>query len=279
MARLDHSHGGPGIVHVEGAPRIALLQAGQGELVLFLHGIGGNKLNWLHQVQAFSHHFKAVAWDARGYGDSDDYDGPLQFADLCGDILRILDHFGVGRAHLVGLSMGGRIAFDFLRRHPERVLSLTACSASHRASQMSPQRRAQFLASRLRPLQSGGTPADIAPEVARSLLGPNASAAVHESLVASMELLRAASYMKALEAVSLYDEAIELESIRVPVHVIAAADDPLIPLDVVRAMAGRIPGCVLTEIADCGHLSNLEQPEAFDRAALEFLRGRGNQET
>jgi 3-oxoadipate enol-lactonase len=175
--------------------------------------------------------------------------------------------------------MGGRIAFDFLRRHPQRVLSLTACSASHRASQMSPQRRAQFLASRLRPLQSGGTPADIAPDVARSLLGPNAPAAVHESLVASMELLRAASYMKALQAVSLYDEAIELESIRVPVHVIAAAADPLIPLDLVRAMAGRIPGCVLTEIADCGHLSNLEQPEAFDRAALEFLRGLGKQET
>ncbi|MGD9944181.1 MAG: alpha/beta fold hydrolase [Burkholderiaceae bacterium] len=261
---------------VAGSPALSVDHAGDGELVLFLHGVGGNKINWTRQLQTFAPHFLAAAWDMRGYGSSDDYDGPLQFADLSDDLLRVLRHFGADRVHLVGLSMGGRIAFDFLHRHPDRVRSLTICSASHRASQMSPERRAAFLASRLRPLQEGRTPADIAPDVARSLMGPNASEQAYRSLVESMCLLHADGYMKALTAVSTYEGEIALESIEVPTHVVAASEDRLIPPEVMRPMAECIRGAVYTEIADSGHLSNLEQAEAFERAVLGFLlRHRG----
>lgn len=260
-----------GTVRLDGSPRIALAHAGQGELVLFMHGIGGNKSNWYAQLPVFARHFTAVAWDARGYGNSDDYEGPFDFADVSDDILRVLDHFGVRAAHLVGLSMGGRLAFDFTRRHPEAVRSLTVCSAVDRASNMTPERRRAFLESRLRPLQSGLTPADIAPGVARSLLGPNASEEAYELLRQSMADLHPESYMKALEAVSLQDGGIELESMRTPTHVVAAANDPLFPLDALRTMASRIPNCVFSEIPDCGHLSNLERPEQFNAAVLGFL--------
>lgn len=260
-------------LRIPGTPGIALLHAGQGELVLFLHGVGGNKRNWAREIASFSRYFQAAAWDMRGYGESDDYDGPLRFEDLSGDILRVLDYLAAAQVHLVGLSMGGRIAFDFLHRHPQRVRSLTVCSASHRAGEMSPQRRADFLASRLRPLrEEGKTPADIAPGVARSLVGPNASAEAYDSLVESMCLLRVDGYVKALEAVSLHDGGIVLEAIRVPALAVAAGDDRLIPPEVMRPMAGRIPGCRYHEIADCGHLSNLERPEAFEAVVLGFLR-------
>ncbi len=262
----------PRTVRVPGAPGLALLLAGQGELVLFLHGVGGNKFNWRREVPAFARHFRVAAWDMRGYGESDDYEGPLRFEDLSADILRILAHLEAPKVHLVGLSMGGRIAFDFLQRHPERVGSLTVCSASHRAGEMSPQRRAAFLASRLHPLkEEGKTPADIAPGVARSLMGPHASIEVYEHLIESMGLLRTQAYMKALEAVSAHEGGIALESIRVPTHVVAAGEDRLIPPEVMRAMAQRIPGSIYHEIADCGHLSNLERPEAFEQAVLGFL--------
>lgn len=261
-------------VRIDGAPRLALSCAGSGELVLFLHGIGGNKSNWDGQLPVFASHFTAVAWDARGYGDSDDYDGPMDFADVSRDILRVLAHFGVRQAHLVGLSMGGRIAFDFTRRHPEAVRSLTVCSAASRASNMTPERRRAFLESRLRPLQSGLTPADIAPGVARSLLGPNASEETYERLRQSMAVLHRESYMKALEAVSLQEGGIELETMRTPTHVVAAASDPLVPLESLRSMASRIPNCVFTEIPDCGHLSNLERPVEFNAAVLGYLMRR-----
>lgn len=256
---------------IQGKPAIAVSHAGRGELVLFLHGVGGNRSNWDAQLQAFSPHFQAVAWDMRGYGASEPYDGPLSFTDIGDDILRVMAHFEADSAHLVGLSMGGRIAFDFIHRHPRAVRSLTICSALHVASQMPAERRRQFLESRLRPLREGKSPADIAPAVARSLLGPTASVAAYDALVESMCRLQPEGYMKALEAVSGHEGEIELGAIPVPTHVIGAVDDTLVDIAAVRAMASRIPGSLLSEMESCGHLSNLEQPTTFNRLALDFL--------
>lgn len=256
-----------------GCPRIALLHAGRGDLVLFLHGIGGNKENWLPQLETFSAHFQVAAWDMRGYGESDEYAGPLQFEDLNDDILRVLTHLKVDRVHLVGLSMGGRIAFEFVHSYPEYVRSLTVCSATHHAGQMSRQRRADFLKSRLQPLrEEGKAPSDIAADVVGSLLGPNATIEVRNRLIDSMRMLRVDSYVKALEAVCLQDREVILENIPVPTLVLAASEDRLIPPSVLRPIAQRIPDSRYHEITDCGHLSNLERPEAFEAVVLPFLK-------
>ena len=108
------------------APHIAVEHAGSGEFVIFMHGIGGNRRNWYDQIDAFAPHFHAAAWDARGYGDSDDYEGALTFTDYADDLARVLDYFGQSRAHVVGLSMGGRIAMDFAARYPRAAVDLDA---------------------------------------------------------------------------------------------------------------------------------------------------------
>src|SRR5205085_4912844 len=90
-------------IFVGASPRLALSVAGEGELLLFLHGIGGRRQNWAAQLAFFSATHKAAAWDARGYGESEDYDGPLDFTVFSEDLQRVLDHFGVRRAHVVGL--------------------------------------------------------------------------------------------------------------------------------------------------------------------------------
>jgi 3-oxoadipate enol-lactonase len=82
-------------VFIEPAPQLAVSVAGSGELVLFLHGIRGNRRNWRGQVEFFSRRFKAAAWDARGYGDSTDYEGALHFEYFTGDVLRVAEHFKV----------------------------------------------------------------------------------------------------------------------------------------------------------------------------------------
>ena len=112
-------------IRIGPAPRVAVDHAGHGPFLMFLHGIGGNRDNWADQLPVFAEHFQVAAWDARGYGDSDDYDGPLSFADVSRDLIRVLDHFKVTRAHLVGLSMGGRIAQEFTALFPARVATLT----------------------------------------------------------------------------------------------------------------------------------------------------------
>jgi 3-oxoadipate enol-lactonase len=260
------------MLRIEPRPRIAIDVEGRGPLLVFLHGIGGNRRNWRDQLPIFAAHFTAVAWDARGYGDSDDYEGALDFAAFSADLLRVIEHFGAARAHLCGLSMGGRIALDFYDRHRDRVASLTLCDTQPGLGQMPAEKRREFVRLRQEPLRAGKTPAEMAPAVARSLVSPRAVPAAFQRLVDSMSALHKESYLKTIEASLLYEARPDLEGIEVPTHVVVGADDTLTPPDVARAMAERIPGARLSVIANAGHLSNLEQPPAFNAAVLGFLR-------
>src|ERR1700741_1341519 len=108
-------------VFIGPAPRLAVTVAGSGPLALFLHGIRGNRRDWLRQVDFFSRDFTAAAWGVRGYGDSDDYACWLQFDHLVGDVLRVVEHFKADKAPLVGMALGGRIGRHVALRHPERL--------------------------------------------------------------------------------------------------------------------------------------------------------------
>ena len=239
--------------------------------MLFLHGIGGNRHNWDRQVRVFSAGYRAAAWDARGYGDSDDYAGPLDFADFWRDLERVMDQLSEKRAHLVGLSMGGRIARDFALQRPHRIASLTLANSSPGYDALSPEQNQAYLASRRAPLLAGKTPRDIAPELAARLIGSRPAPGVLEELVASIAALRKDSYLKSLEASVTQDRAAPLERIAVPTLVITSDEDRLYSPALARDMARRIPGAELVEIQGAGHLSNIEQPERFNEAVLDFL--------
>lgn len=252
-------------------PHIAVEHVGSGPLLVFLHGIGGNRTNWWNQLAAFGAHVHAVTWDARGYGDSDDYEGALDFHTYAEDVLRVLDHFGAETAHLCGLSMGGRIAMDVALTWPDRVASLTLCDTHLGFARMPEERKAAFIASRRDPLVAGKEPKDIAGPVARTLVSPQAVPGAYERLVESMTNLHKDSYIKSIEASVQTDTVTGLERIAVPTHVIVGADDRLTPPAMAEQIAGQIPGATLTVIPEAGHLSNIEQPGAFNAAALAFL--------
>jgi 3-oxoadipate enol-lactonase len=262
--------------HVPGAPRLAFDEAGHGDAVVFLHGIGGNRTNWRDQLASFAAAGRrAIAWDARGWGDSDDYEGALDFADFSADLLRLMAHRGLERADFVGLSMGGFILQDFVQRHPQRVRSLVLADTSRGPmTDHGPQWVEDFLAARRTPLLAGRTLVDIAPAVARSLAGRAATPEVVRRLEASIATLHRDSYLKAMETVTRYVIPAGHAAIAVPVLVLVGADDALTPPDAARRLADAIPGAVLETIADAGHLSNIERPEAFDRAVLAFLARR-----
>lgn len=258
---------------VPGQPRIAYEAIGAGDTVVFLHGIGGNRTNWWEQQAALAGEYRAVAWDARGYGDSDDYDGELAFPMFADDLLRLLDHLAAERAHLVGLSMGGRIVMDFYERHPARVASLVLCDTfpGYDAS-ITAEQREKFIRSRKQPLVEGKEPRDIAPVVAPTLLGKHATAASLQRLIDSMTILHKESYIKAIEAMTRYEPVAQLAAIRVPTLVIVGDEDTLTPPAIARDMAAAIPGARLVVIERAGHLSNIEQPAAFNAVLLDFLR-------
>ena len=252
-------------------PFIAVDHMGSGELLVFLHGIGGNKRNWHDNLPAFAEHWHAVAWDARGYGDSDDYDGPLVFSDFSHDLARVVDHFGAAKAHIVGLSMGGRIAMEFADLYPDRILTLTLCDTHRGFSQMPEEKRREFVRLRREPLVAGGEPTDIAVPVAKTLIGPKASQEAFDKLVDSISRLHKQSYVKTIETTIMTVTDGHLANIRVPTHVVVGADDRLTTPAAAKELANMIPDAKLTVISDAGHLSNIEKSAEFNEAVIGFI--------
>lgn len=261
---------------VPGAPRIAYETAGpsnQPTPLIFLHGIGGHRGNWRRQLDAFADQHRVVAWDARGYGASDDYDGDLDFAAFATDLERLLDHLGCTRAHLCGLSMGGRIILDFHDRHAERIESLILVDTFPGFdSSFTQEGRERFVRERRQPLIEGKEPADIAPIVAPTLVGPNASQAIIDELSDSMSRLHKDSYIKTVQSMTMYQPVADLSRVQVPVQIIVGRDDKLTPVKVSEQMANDIAHARLSIIEDCGHLSNIEQPTAFNKILRTFLQ-------
>ncbi len=257
---------------VPGTPRIAYDIIGAGDVVLFLHGIGGNRTNWRDQLPVFADKFQAVAWAARGYGQSDDYEGPLDFGDFARDAVCLLDHLSSDTAHIVGLSMGGRIALDFVARFPSRVATLTLSGTRSSFAQRTPEERDEFVRLRKRPLvEEGKEPRDIAPTVARTLMGRGSSEAHFDQLVESISVLHKESYIKTIEASTYYDRSAALEDIRVPTLLVYGGDDRLNGPSLGREIASKIADARFVEIPDAGHLCNIEAPNEFNAAILGFL--------
>ncbi len=254
------------------SPRISVDVAGEGETIFFLHGIGGNRTNWHDNMRDLAPRFRVMAWDARGYGNSDDYDGPLSFDHFVDDLLRVFYHFGIGRLHLVGLSMGAAIAAYFHSKHPERLMTLTLCDTDMGFNRYSQDERADFARLRRDPLAEGVSPADIAGDVARALIGDPGNAALFERLRESMSRVRPASYIKAFDALVAREDDTDLYTdIRVPLLLVVGALDRVTPPALVREIHAHAPHATFRMIEGAGHLANIEKPREFNSTLRDFI--------
>jgi 3-oxoadipate enol-lactonase len=262
------------------SPKIAVIVAGSGEALVFLHGLGTNKTAWNAQLALFQNTHFACAWDARGYGDSDDYEGALDFArDFTGDLAAVLDDLKVQKAHLVGLSMGGLIAQCFYFAHPERVATLVLAHTFPSFGSLGDEFVSGFVANRLQPLLNGAQPADLADASVWSLVGPSAPQSAREHLRSSLCALRKGSYTRTLQSLVRQPPPGALEEIAVPTLVLTGELDPLSQPGLARVMASRIRGSQFVIIPDCGHLSSLERPGAFNAAVRDFLTRHADRAT
>jgi 3-oxoadipate enol-lactonase len=258
--------------HEPGEPRIAYDEIGAGPPVVFLHGIGGNRTNWREQLHACAPDYRAIAWDARGYGLSDDYEGALDFAYFADDMIRLLDHLGISKAFLVGLSMGGRISQDLYFRYPDRVAAMVLCDTFPGTTPtLPPKEREEFINLRKGPLIAGKSLREMAEPLAKSLVSANAAPEHFQRLVESVEALHQDSYIKTLEATMRYDRSVDISTIAVPVQLIYGAEDRLTPPSIGKDMQRQIPGAELAVIKGAGHLVNIERGEAFNAVLLDFL--------
>ncbi len=253
-------------------PAISVRHCGAGPLVVFLHGIGGNARNWDQQLRALSPNYTAVAWDMRGYGNSEDYEGPLLLDDLCLDLLRLLDEFSAQAFYIVGLSMGGMIAQEFYRRHPRRVRGMLLANTNVGiGAAFSQSEKDEFVRLRKQPLLQGKNPVDLVVDIREKLLGLNPPVSAVEAISYSIATLHKTSYIKAIEAIVEFDSSDITAHIQVPVLLVASTHDQVTPLASMRSMHQIIPASQLYVFDGVGHLSNLERPEEFNELMLDFL--------
>lgn len=262
-------------------PRLALSVApgaGGDRLCLFLHGIGGGRVNWAEQLPLAGTVMPAAALDLRGYGDSSLGAEQSSVDDYCDDILRVMAAFGARRVVLVGLSYGAWIATSFAMRHPGLMDGLVLSGGCTGMSEAGPDEREAFRLSREVPLDAGQAPADFAPAVVKVLSGPNATEGARAALLASMSAIPAATYRDALRCFTNPLEKFDFSKLTMPVLAMTGEYDRLAPPAEIRAVAGRIwdaaprPDVRFEVIADAGHVCNLEQPDTYSRHLLTFLR-------
>jgi pimeloyl-ACP methyl ester carboxylesterase len=258
-------------IKIGSKPSISVDYCGQGEMVLFLHGIGGNKKNWKNNINFFSKNFLTVAWDTRGYGDSDDYNGELDFDNILDDLKKVIDFFKKTRAHIVGLSMGGQIATLFYDKYPNYVKTLTLCDTHFGLSNLSPTEIEKFINLRKEPLLNGKVPKDIAPSVASTLIGDNNNISAYNQLVESMSLLHKESYLKTIESSMRTEHRHIFKNIKVPTLIMVGELDTLTPPSMSKSIMNEIKGSYLKIIPKAGHLINIEEPDIFNQNLIQFL--------
>lgn len=149
--------------------------------------------------------------------------------------------------------------------------TIPAALASDQIDAGTLENRAEFIRIRKEPLVSGKEPKDIAPVVAKTLIGPRASDDHFQRLVDSMTMLHKESYIKTIEASTLYDRSASLSDIAVPTLLVFGGADTLAVPAVGERMAAEIPDSRLIVMPEAGHLVNIEFPEVFNESVLDFL--------
>jgi pimeloyl-ACP methyl ester carboxylesterase len=250
----------------------AWIEKGDGaRAVVLLHGVGGGKELWTPQLDHLAARgYRAIAWDAPGYGAS-----PLpprfDWPELSQALLVLLDRLKLAKVALVGHSMGGMVAQDFAARHPARLAALVLSGTSPAFGNPDGEFQRKFLATRLGPLDAGGTMAALAPEIVREVIGDAPDGQGVALATEVMARVPDATYRLAIAALTTFDRRAALSEIRVPTLVLAGERDRNAPPAMMERMAARIPGARYVCLAQAGHLANVEQPAAFDAALDAFL--------
>ena len=246
---------------------------GDGTPVLFVHGFPFDRTVWRHQLATLSR-AKRIAPDLRGVGasgapTSDGY-ALTRYAD---DLVTVLDALGVRAAVVCGLSMGGYVLFELLRRHPERVRAIVLADTKPGADSEEGKRGRDELAALAEQRGQDAVIERLLPD----LLAPATLATQPEVAAQVREMARrwtVPGLVGALRALrDRPDSADTLRAVRVPTLIVVGQDDAVSPPAAAQAMAALIPGAQCHVIPAAGHLAPLEQPLATGRLLADFLSG------
>jgi 3-oxoadipate enol-lactonase len=251
---------------------LAFVDAGQGPVVLFLHGFPFDKSMWAAQFNALtSAGFRAIAPDLRGLGETRSSGEVSTMDDMARDAAALLDELKIETAIVCGLSMGGYVAFEFAHLFRSRVggvvLAGTRAPADNDQERAGREQQAETM------LRAGMVPISIA--TLPKLLSERTRAEKLDVVKSVRKMITLADPKGAAAAqrgmAARRDYRSDLPNIKAPTLIIVGREDPIRPVSDAQFMHERISNSRLEIIEDAAHMTNVEQPEVFNRVLIEFL--------
>jgi aminoacrylate hydrolase len=244
---------------------------GSGEPLLLVSGLGGTAAYWKPNIAGLAAKYRVIVHDHRGAGQSTHSKIRYSVDQMTDDVLRLMDHLKLERAHLVGHSTGGAIGQTMAIRNPERlkklVLFATWTKADKFFRQLFAARRALLTEVGKEAYVRGGT----------LFLYPPWWIKANEALVEEREKLSIATFAppevvaSRIDAIVTFDRTAGLANIRTPTLVLGVKDDAITPAYFSEQLARSIPGAKLEILPEGGHCASETALEAFNRVVVSFL--------
>lgn len=241
---------------------------GNGPWLAMSHSLACNSNMWDEQMPLLTKRFKVLRFDTRGHGGSDAPAGAYTLEQLADDVKGLFDALGIRAAHWAGLSMGGMIGQTFALKYPGVLASVVLADTTSRY----PAEAAPMWADRIKTAEANGMEPLVQPTLERWFTAAY-RAAQPDQMKRIGGMIRATpvpGYVGCCNAIPKINLTVRLKEIKVPALVIVGADDAGTPPAMARDIHENLPGSELVVIPSAAHLSNVEQPAAFDRALTAF---------
>jgi 3-oxoadipate enol-lactonase len=236
-------------------------------VVLLSNSLMSNMSMWDQTTPALIDEYRVLRYDTRGHGQTSVTSGPYSIGQLADDAVGLLDALEIDRAHILGLSMGGMIAQQIGARYPERVLSLLLCDT---ASEMPPR---SMWEERLATARTQGMPGLVDAVVRRWFTPAFIEQAPEQVLKIRKMILETSTegYINCACAIRDMAQTTMLLKIRVPTLILVGRHDPACTVEQSSVLHRMIDTSKMVIIENAAHLSNVEQPETFNRQVRDFL--------
>jgi pimeloyl-ACP methyl ester carboxylesterase len=248
--------------------RIAYEDTGEGRLpVILAHGFLMDRTMFEPQVRALGGDHRVITWDERGHGETVDDGAPFHYWDLAEDLAGLLDHLGIDRAVVGGMSQGGFIALRFALAHPERVIGLVPLDSQ--AGLELEENMPTY--DRMHDTWVGEGPSDQLSEMVAAVI-VGGTAEQNRPWIDKWRARPPRSLTRIYRTLMDRDDVTgRLGEIQVPALVVHGEADPAIPMERAEELCAGLTGCHGVVRVPGGHAANLTHPDAVNLALIEFL--------
>jgi 3-oxoadipate enol-lactonase len=242
---------------------------GNGPLVTMSHSLGCNLTMWDEQARTLKQRYQVLRFDTRGHGQTSAPTGAYTLDQLADDLHGLLMELGITQTHFVGLSMGGMIGQVFALNYPYMMQSLVLCDTTSRV----PPEAWSSWEERICTVQAKGMEALVEPTIESWFTRPfrEQRRDVTDKVRAMLRSTPPQGYIGCCHAIPKLNTIDRLGEMRCPTMVVVGEEDPRTPVAAARTIHEALPSSELVVLKSASHLSNMEQPEAFNGALLDFL--------